>query len=140
MSDVERLIDQPIQMFLPHYMNAELPILGQMQMTIFCAPEDAHFITSDDPVARWDTEAHKRPLMYQAHVLGSATIQFTLPISPSMMMKGGIKPVIYRDVTPRLVRDLNQRTWAYANEFIVSPSSQFDANWVSKETHPPHDP
>ncbi len=147
MSDVERLIEQPIQILLSHYMSAELPILSQMQMNILCAPEGSWFITSDDPVARWDPEAHKRPLLYQGHVLGSPTIEVTLPISPSMMilihhskpLRRGVKPVIYTEIPARIVRSLNQRTWAYANEFVVSRSSQFDDEWIFKETHRQHD-
>lgn len=148
MSDVERFIEQPIQILLPHYMNAELPILGQMQMHVLCAPTGTCFITSDDPVARWDPESHKRPLMFQGHVLASPTIEVTLPISPSMMilmhhpkpLRRGVKPVIYTDIPPRIVESLNKRTWAYAKEFVVSNSSRFDDGWVLRENRRQHDP
>jgi hypothetical protein len=134
MGDVRKIVQHPIQFFLPAAMRAEIPILMQMQSAFLIAPSGSEFITSDNPVARYDPEMSARPILYRTPDLRFPTVEVTLPLSPKITLsvthglapRPGIKPVVYIDVSASDVKMMNIRTAIFSNEFIVSSRNEVD--------------
>lgn len=137
LDDVRRLVEMPIQMMMSSLLSAEVPILSQMQMTIYCTDDPTGFITSDDPVVWFDPEAPKRPPMFQGAALMYDSVEITMPLSPRHLvsiahapdMSLGIKPVEYADAWPQTVLAMNRRTVFYAEQSVVVSRDEYNPAW-----------
>lgn len=137
MEDVREIVDRPLQFFLPAALKAEVPILARMQSTFFVAPDNAFFITSDNPSVRYDPEMHKRPLMLRHPGLMFPTVEMTLPLSPRVLLaithpiheKQGM-PVSYVDLSVSEVAALNRRTTAFSDDSLIAHKDKFDPAWI----------
>lgn len=138
LADVKQIVDRPLQFFLPAALRAELSTMVQMQTDFLIAPKGSEFITSDNPVARYDPEMHKRPLILRQPYLNSPTVEITLPISPRILLaithshepQPGIKPVSYIDIDEAGVDALNRRTAVFSSEYIVTTQNSMKPDWI----------
>lgn len=137
MEAVQRVVDMPVQMLMPAVLSAEVPILSQMVMTIYCTDNSPGFITSDNPVVWFDAEGPNRPPMLQGPALLYETIEITMPLSPRHLvaihhdqpMSRGIKPVVYIDAWDETVKRMNMRTAFYADESVICSKDAYDPRW-----------
>lgn len=137
LEQVKELAAHPIQNMLPAILQSEVPLLLQMQLTVFIAPHGSSFITSDAPATRYDPEAHRRPIQFRGPGLGFKTVEVVLPMSPKIALlihhgarrESLIRPVLYRDVSPEVVAEVNRRTFAFAKETVVAHHNTFDPQW-----------
>jgi hypothetical protein len=132
MDDVQRLVEQPLQEMMVPTINAQTSILMEMNLSILYSISKARFLTSDNPSVFFDPESKHRPLMYRGVGLGYETIEITLPITPqqALLLSWRDNPQII-ELSRKRVEILNQRTWAYASEFVVSNSSIVKPEWVT---------
>lgn len=138
LNDVRKIIEQPIQIFLPAAMRMELPILTQMQSIFLMAPTGSEFITSDNPVVRYDPDMYKRPLMFRSPDLRFPNVEVTIPLSPRTLLlithgqtpAPGIKPVAYVDVQASYVEAFNCRTADYSREYLVTSANKINPAWT----------
>ncbi|MEO0544414.1 MAG: DUF4238 domain-containing protein [Pseudomonadota bacterium] len=133
LEEVKKLAKYPIQTLMPAVLSAEVPILSQMTMTVYCTGRTPGFITSDNPVVWFDPEAIDRPPMFRAPGLLDKGIEITLPISPGHLvvirhdkpLSRGIKPIVYQDAWDATVEAINLRTAIHADETVVACSDSY---------------
>ncbi|UVC08254.1 DUF4238 domain-containing protein [Rhizobium sp. TH2] len=140
MDQVKLLVDHPIQVLLPSVIQSELPILVQMRSIVMFAPAGSAFITSDNPVSKAHPKSKIHPI-YGSPGIAGRDIEITLPLSPRMAlmvchdqpMSRGLKPIEYFDAPAEAVRQINLRTAAGADEFLVSSAPGPDWAWIGLE-------
>ncbi|MDR6550031.1 DUF4238 domain-containing protein [Paenibacillus qinlingensis] len=134
MDDVIRIAEHPLQEMMVPTIQAQTSILMRMNLTILHSISKARFLTSDNPCVFFDAEAKNRPLMYRGVGLGYETVEITLPVTPQHALL-----LSWRDIpqnvefTRKKVESLNQRTWHYASEFVVSNSYLHKPEWIAEE-------
>lgn len=137
MDQVRRVVEMPIQTLMPAVLSAEVPIMSQMVMTIYCTDSKPGFITSDSPVVWFDPESVNRPPLWAGPALMYETIEITMPLSPRHLiaihhdqpMSRGIKPVKYVDAWDETVKRMNMRTVFHADDSVVCAQDAYDDQW-----------
>lgn len=141
MDDVQRMVDEPIQTWLPQAIAITVPILMEMNFTIYVTKLAPGFVTSDDPCLWQDPEVYKRPQMFRSVGLASPTIEITLPISPwqyLVLARNGLNNYINIDgmtIVPKgplLTDEINRRTRVSAEEHIVVNQNVIRAHWFAQ--------
>lgn len=137
LEQVRRIVDHPLQTTLPALVRTQTPLLGRLNMSIFCANGDTKFITSDAPVVWFDPESHKRPPMHRSPALMYKSLEITLPLSPTraLFLSYGEFPE-YLAVPDLAVHEMNRRTRAHSHENFVSQSSTAHPYWYHAGSAP----
>lgn len=128
--EIKKLAESPLQYTLVPAIQAETPLLLQMDHAILFTDSSPGFITSDAPCVWFDPDAYSRPYPYNAPGICYPKIEITLPISPSQIFflnRAGISG--YIQITEAILDELNQRTCCYANEFFVVSHNQTKQIW-----------
>jgi hypothetical protein len=122
--EVTELAAAPMQTLLMPIAGTEAIAYANMEMVILTCDCDPGFITSDCPAVWFDPEAYKRPPLFRSPGLGHASIEVTMPISPSQMLVVSHHDFgqSYLKVVPEVVHMLNQRTRTASQKAFVTNS------------------
>jgi hypothetical protein len=134
MDEVRNLVQYPIQHLMPVVLQASVPIMAQMSMTIYWTEEKPGFITSDNPVVWFDPEAEQRPAIYRTPALMYKSLEITMALSPQHLISithddqeaPQLRPITYRKAWPQTVQAMNTRTLIHAGEMFVASTPNFD--------------
>jgi hypothetical protein len=127
---VRDFVAQPLQHTVIPRVETLTPMLAKLRMAFLCTNSSPGFITSDNPCVWFDSEAHKRPPMRRSPAIMYPTLEITMPLTPRLMLYLSHRgPVGYVDLPDPLVRELNRRTRAYADEAFICRSNAADRGW-----------
>lgn len=135
--EVQALAQKPMQNTLGPMVRAEAGQLAQLDLLILTANEHT-FITSDNPCVWFDSEACKRPPMYQGVGLRYPSIQITLAGSPRQMLLlvHGRGVIGYGAMPGPMVDEMNRRTRAYCSEYFVTNTNATRPIWFDLGEEP----
>lgn len=141
---VKEFATQPLQKLMFPMIEALTPLLCKLDLAILETFSEPGFITSDDPCVWFDSEAYKRPPLYQAPALMYPSIEIRFPITPNYMVllnRRGIEGNFR--LNENLTEEMNRITRFHSHEyFIVSknvtkpiwfhPGKEPDDSWRKK--------
>jgi Protein of unknown function (DUF4238) len=133
--EVKQIVEAPVQSFLVPSAAASTPFLARMPFAIIEVSEPAAFITSDAPCVFFDPELLESSPGFAAGGLISPTIEVSMPLSPRQyilyghLIRFGCN---YLPLSPdnALVDQINRRTYAYADESVVSSRNVIELHWL----------
>lgn len=134
---VKEMVKDPVKTLLRPMINAEAPLLANLDLSILCTKSNPGFITSDSPCVWYDTKGYTRPPLMQGPALMYDTIEITFPVSPSeciLLNRQGITG--YHDITEDAVRDMNRRTRFHSSEYFVVNHNFTDDIWFDTGVTP----
>lgn len=131
LDQVRELATNTMPRMLGPMITAELPFLEKMSAYILTTHEDIGFITSDTPVAWFDPDSQKKPAMWRNPSFSDPKLEITLPLSPRqcLVLARGPYSLVYKEVQPGTVREINRRTLFYAEEYGVVRRAYFEPYW-----------
>jgi hypothetical protein len=111
-------------------MDAQLPGLCSMNLTILETTDTLGFITSDAPCVWADPQMHTWPAHMRTPGLARESVEISLPISPSQLLflTWNARPG-YASISERGLNELNRRTRWHANEHFVVRESRIRTEW-----------
>jgi hypothetical protein len=114
------------------------PRLFAMGLRIFTTNDPVGFITSDAPAVMYNPEAYRFPPHFRGPGLDQREIEVTLPLTPRhFAMYSHTFPLFsYATLDKPMVDELNRRTAAYAQSFIVSRTADVNPHWFSATDRP----
>lgn len=128
--DVREMVDNPITATLAQRVQAETPLLMQLDLAILNTRLTPGFITSDHPCIRRVPEQESIPLNQQLSGTIHPETEITLPISPRQLMVLSLLGVNgYQDCSPAGLCNYNRRTWMYADEGVIACAESSQENW-----------
>jgi hypothetical protein len=135
LDQVRELATNTMPRMLGPMITAELPFLEKMSAYILTTHEDIGFITSDTPVAWFDPDWQKKPAMWRNPSFSDPKLEITLPLSPRqcLIVARGPYSLVYKEVQPGTVREINRRTLFYAEEYGVVRWAYFEPYWKQNE-------
>ena len=139
LAQVREVAENTIHHILPPFVETVGAALLNMQCLVFCTGNDPGFITSDAPVAWWDSKMHTRPPLYRSPSLYTPELEITMPLSPSqfLMFTHRRQTVAYLDADDRTVAEFNRRTRFYASKEFVVRRSYVEPFWFDLGKRPP---
>lgn len=120
--EVEELVTNPLQNFLPSMVQGMVPHLVRIPSVVMVAPKGTSFITSDTPCVWFDKAEDERPRSGYSGGLLSPSLEITMPLSPrqTLVFANRLRVTGYwSGLRQRGVEDLNNRTLSRAEEFVV---------------------
>lgn len=133
-----------IQNHPAHYTTATIeasaPMLFNMVSSILITNDATGFITSDNPAVMFNPNAYKLPPYYRPPGLATIDVEITLPLTPNHLIVYTHRRhfPFYQLVNMKAVDELNRRTWAHANQEVVSKTGMVKDIW-SQAGEPPKD-
>jgi hypothetical protein len=120
--------------------EASAPMLFNMAPSILMTNDATGFITSDNPAVMFNPNAYKLPPFYRAPGLATIDVEITLPLTPKHLIVYTHRRhlPLYQLVDMKAVDELNRRTWAHANQEVVSKTGIVKDIW-SQPGEPPKD-
>jgi Protein of unknown function (DUF4238) len=120
--------------------EASAPMLFNMAPSILMTNDATGFITSDNPAVMFNPNAYKLPPFYRAPGLATIDVETTLPLTPKHLIVYTHRRhlPLYQLVDMKAVDELNRRTWAHANQEVVSKTGIVKDIW-SQPGEPPKD-
>jgi hypothetical protein len=135
--DVRAMMERPIESSLWPMVQAQTPLLAQLDMVVLITTDSPGFITSDNPCVWCDPEAPKRPPFYQPVGLQYDSIEISLPISPRQLLLLNRRGATgYASAPQRLLDEMNRRTRAYCAEYFVTNSQVMRPVWFELGKEP----
>lgn len=124
---VKQIAAKPIQHMLLSVVEQELPILNQMNLTIFTADDDPGFITSDFPCIWFDPASRRRPPM-----LRSESIEVTMPISPrSLALLSWQDFPLYQQASIGFLDNANRTQQIACDEYLIVKRNVVKSEWFA---------
>lgn len=141
LDEVRSIEQHPIQHFIEPFIQATLPILARMHLTVLYTDDPLGFVTTDHPATWFDPEAHKYPPLFRAPALASSTIEVTLPMSPRqclLLMHRRLPGHLNRFVKldQQVVDELNRRHIIHCDENYIACRNETRAVWFEKRPLP----
>ena len=128
--DIQAMVNDPVSLLMVPAIQAQAPLISELDLTVLCTESRPGFITSDHPYIWFDPESFKRPKMYQAPALMYDSIEISLPISPRQCILLNRRGRCgYRHVPVKAVEEINRRTRFGAHEHYVSCSDKSNPYW-----------
>ena len=125
--DVKKLAKEPIQRMLPSIIEADLPVLARMNLSIFTTEDDIGFITSDHPCVRFIPGGDRRPPMLHAR-----RIEVTMPVSPnSLALLCWADVSAYEKGTPAELDNANRHQQIACDEYFIVRRNATKAVWIT---------
>lgn len=125
--DVKKLAKEPIQRMLPSIIEADLPVLAGMNLSIFTTEDDIGFITSDHPCVRFVPGGGRRPPMIHAR-----RIEVTMPVSPnSLALLCWADVPAYEKGTPAELDNANRLQQIACDEYFIVRRNATKAVWFT---------
>lgn len=120
--------------------EASAPVLFNMVPSILVTNDATGFITSDNPAVMFNPNAYKLPPFYRPPGLATIDVEITLPLTPNHLIVYTHRRhfPFYQLVDMKAVDELNRRTWAHANQEVVSKTGIVKDIW-SQPGEPPKD-
>jgi hypothetical protein len=135
--EVRDFVERPIQTLMPIYMETMLPILFSMDLAIVVTNTKPGFVTSDDPVVVYDPTVYRRPPFYRDAALVGKDTEVTLPVSPRQLILLNWKGVSgYCEAPSRVIDDLNHRTVAHADQYVIVNANAKRDEWFNERELP----
>ena len=131
------MVEDPVGTMLLPMIEADAPLLANLDMAILCTESKPGFITSDRPCVWFDPEGYKRPPIYRGPALMYETIEITLPISPRqciLLNRQGVTG--YIDIDDRAVDELNRMQRFQASEYYVVNQDSVKDYWFEMGEEP----
>ena len=128
--EVKAVAKHPLQTLLHPMIRAEAPLLYRLDLSVCETTDKVGFITSDAPCVWFDSEACKRPPMYQAPALMYKTIEIRFPVSPRQMIvlnRMGLRGYVLAN--EEIVDELNRINRFHADEHFVVNSNVKKTVW-----------
>lgn len=136
LEDVKRMERNPLQLMLAAALEAELPIMSRMSLAVLHTDDPIGFVTTDNPVMRFDPTAYRRQPIWRAPGLAWQDIEVSLPISPQLCLflshRSDFKG--YVEISTETLDELNRLRIAHADEHFISRCNVTRAAWFN---HPP---
>lgn len=127
---VKQLSKTPLQIMMPTVLNTVTPILMKMDMAVLCTNDPVGFITSDTPCIWYDPESYKRPPLYRSPGLNSATIEVSMPISPSQCLLFNWQKITgYHAVDSKILNNSNTMHRALCESSLITNTQIKNENW-----------
>jgi hypothetical protein len=126
-ADARTLTEKPIQSMLPTIMAEDVPVLAQMNLSIFTTEDDLGFITSDHPCVWFDPQRRR-----QLPSLQSRTIEVSMPVSPhSLAFFCWDDFPAYSSVSLGAVDDANRFRHMACDEYFVARRNTTKQVWFT---------
>jgi hypothetical protein len=110
--------------------EALLPIVCRMSLTLVETDDPVGFITSDAPCVWFDPEAHMYPPHMRAPGLAKPGIEITFPSSPrQLLLLTWRLPSVRMDAPGALLAEVNRRTRLHAREHFVVRGPETRSEW-----------
>lgn len=136
-AEVERLATAERGKWVAMMIEMQLPILSEMNLSIFSSKDALGFITSDSPCVWYDPQSHLWPSHMRSPGLGKRTIEVTLPCSPSQMLAlTWVLPPGPITIGDSLLHELNRRTRFHAREHFVARTNRTRPEWFEAKKRP----
>lgn len=137
--DLREMEERPVQWLMRPVLQAVLPMMFRMNVSVLCTDDAIGFVTTDKPCTWFDPEAYKYPPMYRAPGLAMPSIEVTLPISPKqclLITHRRDHHARFFDVDRVLVDQLNQRHIAHCDQHFISCSPETRPAWFERRPLP----
>ncbi len=130
LSEVKEIANQPMQKMLYISIKVQLELFLPMNLSFLCTENSPGFITSDAPCVWFDPEAYKKPAFYRSPGIADRNIEITLPLSPNIMALLSWRSFdTYINLDGKDLDNLNRRTRAHADEYIVVNCNYLNETW-----------
>jgi hypothetical protein len=131
--DVESLANAARGELVFPMLQAQLPILRRMNLSVLETDDAIGFITSDSPCVWVDPVMSAPPFPEAAPGLGSASVEVSLPVSPSQLLllswqvRSG-----YLSLSGAGVDEINRRTRLHCKEHFVVRQAKIKSEWFQE--------
>lgn len=133
-AQVEDYKDQPMPFMLSNFIELTIPVLKQMNLTIWVNPVGNEFITSDNPVVWIDPSLLVPELPLTFFGLGSPMLEILFPITPNHLATlswSARERYIILDAESEMVDQVNKLIVSWSSESVILNHDKPNPYWFS---------